>query len=947
VSGAGQTNPAFANSVLRAFFDDAGIGYTLIPTGSQFVATGVKVQGDVNFLTHGSPTASILEDRLTLEEGGAVVTQGAVLVGEDRLTLEIGDCDFPVYELGGVSSVGSFTSDLNAREEVYVRDLPSPNSFRVFGLASSTTLISREARNLSIWATRRIGLYSGECDVGSLEMGVGGGVTEGARGYLSPVSAGDDITEVLPGDLAYVQGSHASGVHRVLGAISESVSEEEISLVVGGASLSIISVTEVGGTYFLECSHNPREFYEYSNESGSLSVDPCIVLLLDEGALNSASPAEGGVILFDVVISEDLENKVVEVPASAGKQYLDGSGASVVSLAELLVAGRELIGYNKLPFDLSKTGLADFNAPCSIEAGYALISSKFGGGLTDEPLADSVALSFTRNDAGVVTYLSFRDNFLLTVGIDGYVSVGGSLLMVRGGDTLKVKVSVSRGIYLDEDFPRLGLDYGRAFSNYFGLSDEYGPSSPSDFSTGHSLTGSYVERAMVSIGRLRRFSPVFERLSVDLGSSARLYDSRYGVIGEISQTEMSVVLTASPIDSEGDLAEGGSDTQLGDFVDVVQRGDDVYLYDAVGTELAKLRVISVGASLSCQYVYGEIPVLLSGHTFRVKTREGVIPQVQSYDEFLRVAFEQVYSSSTGSVETENELTDTSFSSSGIQVGDYLVIDPAGELENPLEIGAPPQGDIGRVGQAGYVEGQPSPYDDNRGVYKITSVGSSSLVVEPVYPHEGIDSAGYNFLPSVGGSDWGVLRVTAEAVGGSHNTPSNAIFSIAPFSYRVLRKNTSVGVELAEDMLFFRERALSWAEKIRTFGSLKRSSWAEYVAGGYEQYVGEGDISHPSNEELLGLEGNVEMTPELVTTQDCLSLLERRFLCEDLSLVYAGFSEIAPSVGALLEGGLGIMGARAKRYSWIGVRSNSVSGTLASLSRVSLTNPSKSAIEDIS
>lgn len=955
-TGSGQSNPSFAESVLRSFFDVIGVGSAPHPDGVEYFVESVGVVGNVEFLTTGSSTARILEDRLTLQEPSAVVTQGAVLSGDDRLVLVVGTCEFPVYETGNEVSAGYITSDINATS-TNVRDMADAYSFRVYGLASGKTLISSPARDLSVWVTRRAGLFSGECEVGSLELGAGNTAEEMSRGKLVPTDEGAGLEQVLPGDLAYVVGSHASGVSRVLGAISESVSEQEISLRLG-ASPSIVSVSEVGGSYFLECTDNMSKYYDYSTAEGnpiSVSVDPVIALLWDGEVLSSATPAQGGILVSGVVISGDLTNTEIEVPAGAAVTYLDGTGVGGLSLSEILTGGREFIGFNKLPFDISATGLAGFSAPCSIESAHMLVTSSFGGGLTDEMVVSELGVStlelaFTRDTMGRVSDFSLRNHYLMSTTIGGYIQAGGVGLALRAGDVLKIKVSVSRGIYLDPEFPRLGLDYGRAFSNYFELSDEYGSVSASDYMVSHALVGGYVERAQVSIGRLRRFTTLFERLSADLKSLAPLYQQREGVVRSISQDGMSVVLEAEPVNYEGVVDPTGGDTQIGGFVDVVNEGDDVFLYEA-GAQVAKLRVISVESGvLRCRYIYGDIPLVVAGHTFRVWTRSGVVPQGQSYDDFIGVAFTEVFTSTSGGVDTLNELSDRveTLVEAGIAVDDYIVIDPAGELDSPSEMGSPAKGDTGKEGQAEYEVGVVSPYDDNRGVYKITGISGEGVVsVEPVYPHEGIDSAGYNFLPSVGGSDWGTLRVTAASIGGSHNDPLNAEFSIEPFSYRVLRKNSGISQELAEDMLFFRERMLSWSEKVSGFGLIKTSTWESYVAEGLVEYVGEMDITHPSNQELLGFEGNIEMTPDLVTTYDCLSLLERRFMGEDTALGFLGFSEIAPSVPALLEDAMSFMGAREKRLSWISVRTNPLNGTLAEMARVSFDNITRAAIKDLS
>jgi len=98
----------------------------------------------------------------------------------------------------------------------------------------------------------------------------------------------------------------------------------------------------------------------------------------------------------------------------------------------------------------------------------------------------------------------------------------------------------------------------------------------------------------------------------------------------------------------------------------------------------------------------------------------------------------------------NFLTDTNagledgqinFQSEGIEEGDYLLIDPAGEVEgwdntqeqpDPVEEGLRPFGDIGTaVSEAdGYEKGYPGELDDNRGYYKIEKIEETRVQVSP-------------------------------------------------------------------------------------------------------------------------------------------------------------------------------------------------------------------------
>jgi hypothetical protein len=114
-------------------------------------------------------------------------------------------------------------------------------------------------------------------------------------------------------------------------------------------------------------------------------------------------------------------------------------------------------------------------------------------------------------------------------------------------------------------------------------------------------------------------------------------------------------------------------------------------------------------------------------------------------------------------------------------------------------------------------------------------------------------------------------------------------------------------------------------------------------------IGLDDKTYLTNQEIIGLEGNIDQQPSevsFVSDSDCLSILDRRFLLEDPRLVSEGFGEATLGLPELLESGISFIEARDKRYSWLNVRAGLLRGTLAITDRVDFNNPNNKALEDI-
>ena len=70
------------------------------------------------------------------------------------------------------------------------------------------------------------------------------------------------------------------------------------------------------------------------------------------------------------------------------------------------------------------------------------------------------------------------------------------------------------------------------------------------------------------------------------------------------------------------------------------------------------------------------------------------------------------------------------------------------------------------------------------------------------------------------------------------------------------------------------------------------------------------------------------------------------LIEDPKMASEGYGTPIDGIPTVLENDISSMNARDSRYAWISVRTDQVNGTLSKLSRVDLSNPDDTALEDI-
>ena len=847
--------------------------------------------------TGGSQTATIGDDRLTFSENASFLKD----ITHSTTTLEV----FSSTVLGNPSNInksaiinnGDPFDDLTITSE----GLRVP-AFRGYG----NTTINKSDLKLSV-------LVGSKVDESSLIYEETG---ETLNYTLGAIEASSSLDQVLPNDLVFIKHGHSAGTHRVLGAVKEN----NTSLVYTVVAPKITQVVDNGdGTFNITISAPISDYYTVSPSQ--------LGVILNKAGVRNSDPLVAvthGVLLTVVIASESTFVVSAIATDLGGASWIGGA------MSELIKVGQDLIGFEKIPFDPSRTAIG-FEFRNFVSTAVSVANS-YQHPVTPTTLATQYAITDT--------HLS-----LLRSSPSTYQNV-------LTGDIITLTVDIKKGIYIDPTFPRMNHDYSRTFPNYFNSdpTQAYGLYVPSGFSS---------ELVDVSVRRLRRFGDIFSKLATAFDSLNPLYEVRKGIVNTLVKTGDLVDLTPTKVNRQGADDPLGTDTQVGDFANVVSIGDKITILNSSNEQAMRLKVLSVESPLKCLYISGTVPDPLTDVTFKIEVRKGMIPHLQSYEKFMDLGFTEVLSSTTGKAEDEDgvKLKDSdgsinflSLTNDVLKDGHYLIIDPIGKLDSDDEIGSPPTGDTGKTGTTGFIAGTVNPLDDNRGVYKITTVAADNLALEQVVPTEGIAPSGYNLLPSVDGVDGIGLRATKPKENNTHNDPTNNTFSVEPFPYRIVKRKSELAEELVDSFLFMRERTLSWVEAINSYSEIKSFSWSEYQAQNLVQYIGENDRTYLTNSELLGIEG-VYSNPKpedvaFVTDSDCLSVLDRRFLIEDPRLSFEGYYEVGEGLPSILENGISFMEAREKRYSWLNVRVNKLNGTLPKISRVDFDNPNNKALEDI-
>jgi hypothetical protein len=510
------------------------------------------------------------------------------------------------------------------------------------------------------------------------------------------------------------------------------------------------------------------------------------------------------------------------------------------------------------------------------------------------------------------------------------------------------------------------------------------------------------ERVTFEVRRIRRFHDVLDGISNNLAPLRFAYEIRRAVVDG----------TSTALNLVADTAPYGTATQLGGFrnEDVnINAGDEVRLLDTLGNVVDAADIAAVLDDTTLRLAPPGLPSASAGDALYIFLRRAPVPHEQSNEQLLEIITEvSVYDSLAdptagggagvgGRVAAVNVLSDNGIdlTTVGAQPGDIIIVDPAGELSGPTGQTSPPEegrtpiGDVGvppRSAEAAYKAGVPSNLDDNRGWYRITELGptedAGGVKINPETAFTGPDS-GNNVIfgaagppsqefavyptvsgpPAEGQMD---LRPTAVADGtNSYQSGAGIGKSIEPFSYRIIRPVSFLADDTIDLILMHRERILSWMEEIA--GQAEGSKQGSYFVFQRDDHISDigsptdsaDGLGVPSNGALTSLSGLVTVSP-FMNTEDCLSVLDRRYWILDTSLdgqrppgttagtpTYSSFE--VDGEGATVEGLVAGSGRpvlpdriddvldrddrlRRLRFAWIRFRTDTINGTLPAIKR---------------
>lgn len=503
------------------------------------------------------------------------------------------------------------------------------------------------------------------------------------------------------------------------------------------------------------------------------------------------------------------------------------------------------------------------------------------------------------------------------------------------------------GIFFEPSWPRPVLDYSGVNERIVDASNAVVVNTIG-YRDGAVFGENATENISWEIRRTRRFHDVLQNVGELLAPLRFVYEIRRGVITAFGPAPVGPDSFLYPfvITSAG--------TNLGAFNDNlvnVNPGDVFRLLDDDGVTL--LEEVEIGGVESGTQIWLKEPGITQvsaldvvGKPFQIYLRQVPIPHEQSNQQLLSLLSNQVLLERSadltmqdgGFVEAEvspidpRRLQDTdstiNFVTLGVQEGDIVLIDPAGNLEGPsglpatgLERGSRPFGDrsvpsrtVATPGQqVPFLAGGPSELDDNRGWYRVSAVADSALTVSSETefskdPGGGFVTFGsdteYAVYPTISGSMApfadpsggpgieGQMDLRPTAFAGTAGSPANSflgnLLSIAPFSYRVFRPSSLFSKEAVDLVLLMRERTLSFLEEFDVF--FRQDKYGTYFVFQRDTHVA--DLGNPlipdegkgvmSNALIDGVQGMVHISP-FANTTDGLAVLDRRFWIRDARL----------------------------------------------------------------
>lgn len=404
-------------------------------------------------------------------------------------------------------------------------------------------------------------------------------------------------------------------------------------------------------------------------------------------------------------------------------------------------------------------------------------------------------------------------------------------------------------------------------------------------------------------------------------------------------------------------------TQLGAFDDPnvnINAGDVLRLLDDNGEVLEEATIAGVTGPGTLRLAVPGITMVVPavGQRFEIFLRQAPVPHEQSMEQLLDLAtFRTVHATNadyaleqggyvpentTGYANHVNQFFDDhsisgvtlasgGWSGKGVRAGDILVIDPTPSVPQAGESGEPPVGDKGVPGRNQHEAGGTDALDDNRGFYRVVRMDDSAdppaLIVEPthsfagtaldpvVFPgtgHPNKDDINYAIYPTVTDAQWAALAEEGQNDLRPTKTRSPSAsyvvgypglddkwHSIRPVSYRIIRPNQMFTDETIDLILTVRERMLSWMQRLDDLFQQKRM-------GNYFQWMRD---NHPHDLEALGVMANAFVESFMghwnvapyMNTNDCLSILDRRFWIQDAQLDRMEPTNVDPAVADRFRG----------------------------------------------
>ena len=557
------------------------------------------------------------------------------------------------------------------------------------------------------------------------------------------------------------------------------------------------------------------------------------------------------------------------------------------------------------------------------------------------------------------------------------------------------------GIYLEPTVPQSVQNLGDGVTQR--VVDEQNPNNPvsPNLKLEMRALASYVPAAIptekeyvsIEVSHIRRFHEANNAIEVDASELSYIYEMRRA-------NSLSFVANAS--NGLLTIFESTGGTQLGVFTEdkvninagdelrVKRRGVVVFQSKITKVEAERL-YLELDWELDADHTHDEAVILL---------KQAPIPHQQSCEELLDAVTDTVkvsmnaesgfggytpwrtnYEDSANFLKDNNTDRDVSdplylnYVDKGVEEGDIVVIDPAEVLNDLGERGARPFGDLGvqgrtdSLGNPVYQAGSPSPFDDNRGFYKVVSVSPNELTVTTLTSVVGNSIFGdviedsddnqraFAVYPTINGSllsDSGRegqmdLRPT-EYIDPNTLSFGGNYLSIAPYSYKIIKPTGLLSENAIGQILLIRERTLSLIEQIRTlYTNKKYGSYRDFQEESHAQDVGSNidptiGLGVALNVLVEDVRGQVDIAP-YVNDSDCLSVLDRRVFIEDLELdsdtplgsatPYTLFDDdfnqpsMLTRIGELLNQGEDLL---ESRYSWLDYRVNRKDGSFQELLR---------------